>query len=101
MQKSQVPADEGKGDEAQEVDGELVVAGGEVPVLLEPVHAPLDDAPLAVRTLVQWGLAVAFDLVAPLRDDRDDLAVGQPSRDRRVAVPLVAGDFPGPVHSAR
>ena len=36
MQKPKGPADEGESDESHEVVGELVIAGGEVPVLLEP-----------------------------------------------------------------
>ena len=101
MEKPQVSPDEGEGDEAHEVGVEFVVAGGEVAVLLEPVHAPLDDTPLSIRTLVQRRFAVASDLIAALGDHRHDLAVGHPPRHRRVAVALVARELLRPVHAAR
>lgn len=49
-------ADEGEGDDAQEALGELVVAGAEAAVLLEPVDTTLDHSAFAVSAAVEGRL---------------------------------------------
>src|SRR6266700_974384 len=75
------------------VDRALLVAGGDPPVLLEPVEAALDPVALAVGGLVEAGLA---GLVGFGGDHHPDPAAAQPGPHDREAVALVASDPLGP-----
>ena len=90
----------------------LVVAGGDGPVLAEPVEGPLDGVALLVGHGVEGGRAAApaaapeavADLVGGLGDGGLDAASPQVGADRPAGVGLVgqdpAGPGPGPSRAA-
>lgn len=73
-----------------EGDLQLLVAGGDGPVLLEPVDQPFDDVALAVGRAVEADAAAR--LGAEAGDDRADPAAPQVGADRPAGVALVADD---------
>jgi hypothetical protein len=68
-------------------DGELVVAGGDRPVLLQAVDQPLDAVALAIGLPIEGAL---LGLVRPPWDHRADAPASQLATHRSAAVALVA-----------
>jgi hypothetical protein len=76
----------------EEVDGELLDAGGEPSALLQPADDALDDAAPAVGRLVE---ARVRTLVRAGRDHGPDAAPAQVAPDGAIAVALVARERAG------
>src|SRR5947209_16779691 len=72
---------------------ELVVAGGDGAILLEPIQPPLHAVALAVGRAIE---PRATALIGPGRDHRADPSAAQALARRRAAVALVPGHAPGP-----
>src|SRR5215218_8329744 len=68
---------------------QLLVAGGDGAVLLEPVDGPLDPVALPVRRAVEAGAAPGLLRLAG--DDRPDPPAAQVGADAAPGVALVAG----------
>src|SRR3712207_1202300 len=91
--RSEPDPDRGELDEGQIAGGQLVVAGGDPPVLLQPAHQPLDHVPLPAQVPVHQPRRL---LGLELRDDGADAMPSEvvPRGPPRVA--LVAPDRPRP-----
>src|SRR5687768_14799542 len=89
--RSEPDPDRGELDEGEVAGGQLVVAGGDPPVLLQPADQPLDHVPLPVRVPVHQPRRL---LGLELRDDGADDMPSEvvPHRPPRVA--LVTHDRP-------
>ena len=75
----------------QEVDGQLLEAGGHAPALLEPAVALFDGAASPVGLAIEPHAAIGGVLVAASRNDGPDRVPSQPLADAWGAVALVPG----------
>src|SRR5215213_9878852 len=91
---SEPAQDRGNGQHRRDVDGPRFVAGGDAPVLLEPVDVALDHIALAVGTM---GDARVWDLLGRSQDDRPDPTLFHVAPDGRAAIALTARNSLRPV----
>ena len=84
LEDPEVSADEGELDHGEVVGGELLVAGSQPPVVLEPPHAPLHDVAAPVLRRSEASSPLVPDLIGSLGDHVEDAPTLAPPSHTRI-----------------